>query len=307
MGIDACGARFLLSAKRHGVSFRRTATLGRQMTLVEAPKFQALLSEFGLFPDAELGAQLNATCDGGYAEPFLRALGAEEIVSIDASPYESCTFIHDMNWPIPRELRSRFDVVIDGGTLEHIFNFPVAIKNCIDMTTVGGHFLSATAGNNFAGHGFYQFSPELFYRVFSRDNGFIPERVMVSEAHVDKRWYRVPDPQNVKSRVEFLSACPTYLLVQAKKVEQMDSISSFPQQSDYVTLWAGRPAASAAGDRKAVRERGWLHEQIASIARRIPGLRRFVADRRRHRARTILVDKLLNGPHGEFLEECEKS
>ena len=77
-----------------------------------------------------------------------------------------------MNLPIGDDLKRKFSVVIDGGTLEHVFNFPVAIKNCMQMLDVGGHFFVHTMANNFMGHGFYQFSPELFYRVFSPENGF---------------------------------------------------------------------------------------------------------------------------------------
>ena len=109
---------------------------------------------------------------GGYAEEFLKRLGAKETISIDASAYEGASLVHDMNLPIGDDLKRRFSVVIDGGTLEHVFNFPVAIKNCMQMVDVGGHFFVHTMANNFMGHGFYQFSPELFYRVFSPENGF---------------------------------------------------------------------------------------------------------------------------------------
>jgi hypothetical protein len=64
-----------------------------------------------------------------FCEPYLIALlGADEIISIDASGYENATIIHDMNEPA-EDLAEQFDLVIDGGSLEHIFNFPVAILN----------------------------------------------------------------------------------------------------------------------------------------------------------------------------------
>ena len=69
-------------------------------------------------------------------------------------------------------LKNKYTLVIDGGCLEHIFNFPVAIKNCMEMLQEGGHFIGITPANNLMGHGFYQFSPELYFRIFSKENGF---------------------------------------------------------------------------------------------------------------------------------------
>jgi hypothetical protein len=102
-----------------------------------------------------------------YAEKLLRAFGATEIVSGDGSPYEGATFIHDFNNPLPEEITDQYDTVFDGGSLEHIFNVPVALANLMKLTRVGGRLLSVNGANNMLGHGFYQFSPELlFSRVF---------------------------------------------------------------------------------------------------------------------------------------------
>ncbi len=34
--------------------------------------------------------------------------------------------IHDMNMPLPDALKEQYDLVVDGGTLEHVFFFPTA-------------------------------------------------------------------------------------------------------------------------------------------------------------------------------------
>ena len=102
----------------------------------------------------------------GYAEKFFQILGASHITSFDKSDYQVATCLHDMNAPIEGSLKNRFSVVLDSGTLEHVFNFPQAIRNCMEMVKVGGHFIQITVANDFIGHGFYQFTPELMYRVF---------------------------------------------------------------------------------------------------------------------------------------------
>jgi hypothetical protein len=47
--------------------------------------------------------------------------------------------------------------VIETGSLDHIFNFPVAISNLMQMTRVGGSVFLTTVANNLCGHGFSGF------------------------------------------------------------------------------------------------------------------------------------------------------
>src|SRR5829696_928079 len=97
--------------------------------LADAATRKANFNKFGVdLADAEV--KRIVTSGDGYAEPFLEHLGAEKIVSFDASDYENASVAHDFNQPIPAEFRNRFSVVLDGGKLEHVFNFPIAINNC---------------------------------------------------------------------------------------------------------------------------------------------------------------------------------
>jgi 2-polyprenyl-3-methyl-5-hydroxy-6-metoxy-1,4-benzoquinol methylase len=105
---------------------------------------------------------------GDHADGFCREfLGVAELDSIDYSAYEGATIMHDPNRPLPDELRGKFDAIIECGTLEHVFNFPVAIGNLMEMLKVGGYLFMTTVGNNLFGHGFYQFSAEIMYRIFT--------------------------------------------------------------------------------------------------------------------------------------------
>lgn len=197
---------------------------------------KSLMDRFG-YPVSEPEAQNLLDQDNRFAEPFLRVLGAECISSFDASSYENATNIHDMNEPIADTHKGRYSVVIDGGSLEHIFNFPVAIKNCMEMTQVGGYYLGITPANNFMGHGFYQFSPELYFRIFSPDNGFVAERILIFEDVPDSQWIQLTDPDVLGKRVEMVNSKPAYLLVQARRVKDTDIFNNTPQQSDYTVQW----------------------------------------------------------------------
>jgi SAM-dependent methyltransferase len=203
--------------------------------VLEGNQIERLLTEFGFRPDPEILKASNS-----FGEPLLRFLGAQEIVSVDASPYQGASVLHDMNLPIPDDLKGRFDVVLEGGTLEHIFNFPVAMRNCMEMLAPGGFYLGISPANNFCGHGFYQFSPDLFFRIFSQENGFRIERVILCEVSEDAEWFEVLDPLKVSQFVETLGGVkPTYLLIHAKKLEDVPLFRRYPEQSVYTMLWKG--------------------------------------------------------------------
>ena len=245
MGINANGLEFLVWAKREGVRFERTMTLGRQQFFWFTPeKMRRVLREHGLHV-SEHEARADLTEGGGFAEPLLARLGAEEIRSMDASPYEGASDVHDLNEPIPAALKQNFSAVIDSGTLEHVFNFPQAIANAMEMVELGGHLLLLSPTNNEPGHGFYQFAPELFFRVLSPENGFSVERVLLRE-YLGRHWYEVADPAELGHRSQFRSRGIAYLYVRARREEIRTPFDSWPQQSDFVAAWG---VASSAAQR----------------------------------------------------------
>lgn len=246
MGLDVNGTKFLLYAKTQGVRLDRTAMIGRQGMHLDAGALSNNLNAFGYQAGEEEALRLLRE-DGGYAEAFLKKLGAAEVRSFDASPYEHATDVHDFNLPLDESLKNYFDLVIDGGSLEHVFNFPVAMRNCMEMVKVGGHFIALTPSNNFLGHGFYQFSPELFFRIFTADNGFEPVRVMLFEDAPDTKWFEVVDPEAIKSRVYLINASPTYLAIIARKVASVPLFTVTPQQSDYAAMWSAAKTGAAEG------------------------------------------------------------
>ncbi|MGD0883696.1 MAG: hypothetical protein ABSA46_02260 [Thermodesulfovibrionales bacterium] len=275
MGIDINGAKFLIGVARSGVKFDTCATLGRQEMHVTSLQLVKVFQQFSVpVSIVEAKAILENHGAQGYSEAFLERCGAEEIVSFDNSDYEGASVVHDMNLPLPGEYEQAFDCVIDSGSLEHIFNFPVAIHNCMKMVRVGGHFLSMAPCNNFMGHGFYQFSPELFFGVLSEENGFVIERMLIFECRLDSQWYTVAKPARLGGRVELLNSRRTYLLVQArrKKITLLNTIA--PQQSDYVTTWSmGHlpPKMARAGSANAiVRWQRLLRGKIQEAIRLLP-------------------------------------
>ena len=175
MGITGNCSKFLLYAKAQGVSYQKTLMLGRQHLYSSRDEVERYASHFRLNLKID-----SAITMGGYAEPLFKTLGADLIESLDFSTFENATIIHNLNTPLPAPWNGGFSVVFDGGTLEHVFNFPVAVKSCMDALEVGGHFIAITPTNNQSGHGFYQFSPELFFSLFTEKNGFSMKLVLMA-------------------------------------------------------------------------------------------------------------------------------
>lgn len=233
MGLDINAVQFLLAARKRGVNFGDVLMIGRQDLNVYPAKMRSVLAKAGL-PN-ELFAP--GAPDSGYAEPAFKSLGARNVWSLDASGFEGAEFVHDLNQPVGDDLKARFDLVYDGGTLEHVFNFPVALQNCMEMVREGGRLFMHTAANNWCGHGFYQFSPELFYSVFCVDNGFEVERMILHVVGPYGRWYEVANPLTIRSRVELVNCFPAQLLIQARRAKVVPLFSRTPQQSDYTPRW----------------------------------------------------------------------
>jgi hypothetical protein len=166
---------------------------------------------------------------------LFKHFGAVTVDSIDYSDFEGANIIHDMNLPIPDHLKDKYDCVWDGGTLEHVFNYPTAIKNCMDMVKIGGHLILETPCNNQCGHGFYQFSPELFFSLLDSHNGFTGTKIFTQDDF--NRWYELMSPRITKIKTSIcIKKKPALLFVISKKIAEVpDTISVL--QSDYVELW----------------------------------------------------------------------
>lgn len=241
MGLNFNEVKFLLWAKRENMDFTKVMMIGRQRLYLDIFSMQAALSSFGI---NKSNSELEAIFSGqkGYAEPFFKFLGAAETSSIDASHYEGASHVLDMNQPVPENLKSKFSVVFDSGSLEHVFNFPTAIRNCMEMVQPNGHFIGIMPCNNYMGHGFYQFSPELFFRIFTEQNGFKIEKMILYAMRPMARWYRVRDPEAIGRRVGIMTRRQTLIIVQARRTTIKPLFTTTPQQSDYAAMWQGREA-----------------------------------------------------------------
>ncbi len=236
MGIVKADCAFLFYAKKLNVNFKITCTLGRLVLYADKKDISACLIKYN--NGSKKLEDVKFTDE--YSEPLFEILGTEKLVTVDYSSYENATVIHDLNIPFPDSMKNTFNCVLDSGTLEHVFNFPVAIKSCMEAVQVGGHYIGITPVNNQMGHGFYQFSPELYYRIFSEENGFRILKMMIAvpvpwEEEIE--WYDVADPKKVSNRVMIVNNFPISLMFIAEKISVKNIFENAPQQSDYTSTW----------------------------------------------------------------------
>lgn len=224
----------LTAAKRISGSFDNVATLGRQSFWPSKAFLKKVLSM----------TKPKVSCDefiesiGMDGSAFLRWQGAKSVDEFDASPYEGAKIVHDMNKPIGDEHKGKYNILFEGGSLEHIFDIRQALQNISDMLAIDGLFLASTCANNLLGHGFYQFSPELFYRYLCPENGWDSTVVLLVEHQAEPPvFWQVSDPKELGTRIEIQNNEQLYIQVISRKARHVDAVVT-PQQSDYVTQWS---------------------------------------------------------------------
>jgi hypothetical protein len=213
------GLQLLRFAAKHA-QFGRVATIGRQELGLGKKEVRSLIGaeyEHDKYCDSLLLQHFGATC----------------VDSWDFSDYEGASHIADMNKPLNEGL-STYDTLIDFGSLEHVYNAPQALLNVSELCRDGGQILHFLPGNNFCGHGFWQFSPELFFSLYCESNGYAETRVFLASEYRTDTWYEVMKPEHGQ-RVNVISFMPTFVLCRTVKARKCchDGV----QQSDYIHIW----------------------------------------------------------------------
>ena len=106
------------------------------------------------------------------------------------------------------------------------------------MLNIDGIYLSIVPNNNFSGHGFYQFSPELFYRTFTKKYGMEIINIYLAKNHtLFNEWIKIEMPTREINRMEysFKTNDQVYIIVIAKKIsENRKKITEeYPNQFSY--------------------------------------------------------------------------
>ncbi|MBI3571691.1 MAG: hypothetical protein HY082_11430 [Gammaproteobacteria bacterium] len=89
---------------------------------------------------------------------------------IDIHPSRGIEQVVDLNMGLPIEMHGMFDLVLDGGTLEHCFNIGRAFMNVAQAVREGGFILHSNPMSCF-NHGFWNLSATTYHDFYTQ-NGF---------------------------------------------------------------------------------------------------------------------------------------
>ena len=238
MGVDYASAKKLIRLAASLPDGLSVLTLGRHRLQVKDKLKGALdrqLSECGF---ALCLADLMQ--DDGYTERFFHALGFGTVVAMDLSDYEGAEILHDLNDPVPDDIRGRFGMIFDGGTTEHVFDVATCMSNLNALLEPSGVLASCVPANGWFAHGFYQFGPELVYGYWKHGCGFdVLSCSMLPEMPRDKE-LDIPDPAEKGHRPRVRGKIPdqrVYLYYEVRKGEGAhDYLRAL--QTDYVNKWS---------------------------------------------------------------------
>ena len=118
----------------------------------------------------------------GYGEivtdrSIFHALGIGSVKALDASAYEGAEVVHDLNRPLPDHLKATADFIVDGSTLDNVFDPAMTLRNYAQLLRPGGRLLAINTLNN-RQCAFTICSPDWFLDYFV-ENGFSDCKVYV--------------------------------------------------------------------------------------------------------------------------------
>jgi hypothetical protein len=102
---------------------------------------------------------------------FFEDIGFSTVHALDLYTHQNPDIIADLNKPIDEKFYGKYDCVLDGGTMEHIFSPADVLYNSVRLLKVGGRIIHLNPLTGWINHGFYQISPTLYYDFYS-ENGF---------------------------------------------------------------------------------------------------------------------------------------
>lgn len=147
----------------------------------------------------------------------------------------------DFNYLIPKEYVGKFDIVIDGGACEHIFNIAQALSNVNLMLSKNG--IAYHAGPLcWPNHGFYGYNPTLFADFYEANTCEILEMFLLTTLVSDdgkRRRLSVDVPKYGRFRMSQLLATEPnllkleYTLCTVAKKKHVSTDITYPIQHKY--------------------------------------------------------------------------
>ncbi len=273
MGITRGTIKLIAMAAGREQGDRNVVTFGVQGVQSSYPEAVASIRECGLLPDhladeeviydevTQFGKTIHQTT-------LFRLLGYKTTESMDYFPDEHPTYVEDLNCPVPQTLHGRYSLVYDGGTMEHCFNSPQVMKNAVALVKTRGIVIHHVPMNNWVDHGFYQFSPTLFFDFYGA-NGFTDLEMKIHFLWRRKESFVRYDPR-VDDPLPYFLGGATRVMVFFKARKSADLVDiKLPIQGRYRKLFGSKGGEGTGEPRKGVFERlrgSWKKRTIKLMA-----------------------------------------
>lgn len=100
---------------------------------------------------------------------FFHSLGLEAF-SCDVSDYENADYVVDLNQDVTATIGRTFDIVYNGGTIEHVFDVKAVMDNMHEMIRPGGFACHVAPVEGWVNHGYYQISPRMLIDYYAANS-----------------------------------------------------------------------------------------------------------------------------------------
>jgi hypothetical protein len=154
LGIDSRVFEFLLHEHCYKPISGKVLTIGRQAVIMTPDVILSTIKKFGLQPRSKTfeldETNTHRTSDDVISDQSLfRSFSDCSLLTADISPYEGADFVFDICDRIPYKLRGRFDFIIDGGSLDNVFDPFRMLQNMTKMLSPSGRLLLFAWSNSF--------------------------------------------------------------------------------------------------------------------------------------------------------------
>lgn len=248
MGIAKSAFRLLLEEKKKGtLQGESLLQLGRQCVLFDYATLVKYADKHGVrLVDVEPQLSFdNYYRSLGYIDDItlFKALGFKTVQSLDYSDFEGADISWDLNLPLPEKHWEKYDVVYDGGTSEHVFHFPQVLANIHHLLKSQGTIIHVSPSHNHVDHGFYMYSPQVYFEYYSANQyAILTSQVFSYTADYKKSWSIYAYQPGLLENLSYGGFGSEMLAIHmiAQKTSQ-STCGAIPQQGSYIRAWNATP------------------------------------------------------------------
>lgn len=168
---------------------------------------------------------------------YTTIMAPTETVSIDMTGPNALQL--DLNWPI--DLHRTFDLCVNHGTAEHVFNIANVFRVMHEHTSDGGLMIHESPFYGWVDHGFYCLQPTLYYDLIAA-NGY--SQVMFAMEDIDSQTIVHAECREHIHHIARQGKLPANAMLFVAYRKHGNEIFRIPQQGYYAETLS--PAAEAA-------------------------------------------------------------